>query len=154
MPELVIKHNKTVPEYGGGICQVSTTAFRAAVNSGLKIIERYPHAFPVKYYNPQGFDSTIYPPHPDLRFLNDTPKNILIQVKIEGTTLIFEFFGTADSREVKIKGPTILSASEDGSMKTILYQEIWRDGKMERQDKFFSNYKSPALYPVEKNPLE
>ena len=154
LPELVIKHNKTVPEYGGGICQVSTTAFRAAVNSGLKIIERYPHAFPVKYYNPQGFDSTIYPPHPDLRFLNDTPKNILIQAKIEGTTLIFEFFGTADSREVKIKGPTILSASEDGSMKTILYQEIWRDGKMERQDKFFSNYKSPALYPVEKNPLE
>jgi vancomycin resistance protein YoaR len=154
LPELVIKNHKTIPEYGGGICQVSTTIFRAAINSGLKITERYPHAFAVKYYNPQGFDSTVYPPHPDLRFINDSPKNILIQAKIEGTALTFEFYGTPDNREVKIKGPTILESNPDGSMKTILYQEIWQDGKMKRQDKFFSNYKSPALYPIEKNPLE
>jgi len=72
LPELVIKKNKTVPEYGGGLCQVSTTAFRAALNSGLKITERVPHAYPVRYYNPQGTDATIYPPHPDLRFLIPT----------------------------------------------------------------------------------
>ncbi|MFH1460797.1 MAG: VanW family protein, partial [Patescibacteria group bacterium] len=62
LPELVIKKNKTVPEYGGGVCQVSTTFFRAAVNSGLKITERQQHAFPVVYYNPQGFDATVYDP--------------------------------------------------------------------------------------------
>ena len=154
LPELVIKKNKTIPEYGGGICQVSTTIFRAAVNSGLKITERYPHAFPVKYYNPQGFDATVYPPRPNLKFINDTPKNILLQSKIEGTKISFEIYGTNDGREVKIKGPTILSAAEDGSMKTILYQQIWKNGQMEREDKFYSNYKSPALYPIEKNPLE
>lgn len=154
LPELVIKKNKTVPEYGGGLCQVSTTLFRAAVNSGLKITERYPHAFPVKYYNPQGFDATIYPPHPDLRFLNDTPSNILIQTKIQGTELTFEIYGTDDSREVKIKGPYVLESNPDGSMKTILTQEIWRDGKIERSHVFKSNYKSPDLYPIERNPLE
>lgn len=154
LPELVIKKNKTIPEYGGGICQVSTTIFRAAVNSGLKIIERYPHAFPVKYYNPQGFDATVYPPKPDLKFINDTANNLLIQGKVEGTKLTFEFYGTPDSREIKIKGPFILESNSDGSMKTILYQQIWRNGQMEREDKFFSNYKSPDLYPVERNPLE
>jgi len=154
LPELVIKQNKTIPEYGGGLCQVSTTAFRAAINAGLKITERYPHAFPVKYYNPQGFDATIYPPHPDLRFINDTPNNLLIQSRVVGNELIFEFYGTADGREVKIIGPKILSSKPDGSMKTVLYQEIWRDSQLERKDTFNSNYKSPNLYPVIKNPLD
>jgi len=154
LPELVIKNNKTIPEYGGGLCQISTTLFRAAMNAGLKITERYPHAFPVHYYNPQGFDATIYPPHPDLRFLNDTPNHILIQSKIKGSVITFEIYGTADGRQAKIIGPTILASNPDGSMKTVLYQEIWRDGVMERKDTFRSNYRSPALYPVERNPLE
>jgi len=154
LPELVIKNNKTIPEYGGGLCQISTTLFRATVNAGLKITERFPHAFPVRYYNPQGFDATVYPPHPDLRFLNDTPGNILIQPKIKGTQITFEIYGTKDNREVKIIGPTILQSNSDGSMKTVLYQEIWRDGVLERKDTFRSNYRSPALYPVQRNPLE
>jgi len=154
LPELVIKENKTIPEYGGGLCQISTTLFRAAVNAGLKITERYPHAFPVHYYNPQGFDATIYPPHPDLRFINDTPNHILIQSKIKGNVITFEIYGTADGRQVKINGPIILESNKDGSMKTVLYQEIWRDGMLERKSTFSSNYKSPALYPVVKNPLE
>ena len=154
LPELVIKNNKTIPEYGGGLCQISTTLFRAAINAGLKITERYPHAFPVRYYNPQGFDATVYPPHPDLRFLNDTPGNILIQPKIKGTQITFEIYGTKDNREVRVLGPTILQSNSDGSMKTVLYQEIWRDGVLEKKDTFWSNYRSPALYPTVRNPLE
>lgn len=154
LPELVIKSNKTVPEYGGGLCQVSTTIFRAAINSGLEITERFHHAFPVRYYNPQGFDATIYPPHPDLRFKNDTLNNILFQARLEGTKLYFDIFGTADGREVKIKGPYIYESNEDGSLKAVLTQEIWRDNELDRKDVFYSNYKSPSLYPVEKNPLE
>lgn len=154
LPELVIKPGKTTPEYGGGLCQVSTTLFRAAVNSGLRVTERFPHAFPVKYYNPQGFDATIYPPHPDLQFINDTPGHIYIQGFINGTELSFEFYGQNDGRQVTVKGPYVLETGEDGSMKTLLTQEIWRDGKLEDKRSFYSSYKSPALYPVEKNPLE
>jgi len=73
LPELVIKKDKTEPEFGGGICQVSTTVFRAAIFSGLKITARKNHAYPVSYYNPQGMDSTIYVPKPDLKFINNTP---------------------------------------------------------------------------------
>jgi len=148
LPELVIKKNETVPEYGGGVCQISTTVFRAAVNSGLKILERHPHAFPVRYYNPPGFDATVYPPSPDLRFLNDTPGYLLIQGKVSGIKLIFDFYGTNDGRKIKIKGPTILESHPDGSMKTILTQEIWRDGVLERQSVFRSNYQSADLFPT------
>ena len=154
-PELVIKKNKTVPEYGGGICQVSTTVFRVAVNSGLKVIERFAHAFPVKYYSPQGFDATIYPPSPDLKFINDTPANILLQSKIVGTELTFEIYGTEDARIVKIDGPKQYDIREDGSMKTTLTQEVYdKDGNLMFKKTFYSNYKSPSLYPVERNPLE
>lgn len=148
LPELVIKNKQTIPEAGGGICQISTTLFRAALKAGLKITERHPHAYPVRYYQPTGFDATVYPPAPDLKFINDTPNYILLQSKIEGTKLIFEVYGTSDGRQVKIKGPTITQSNPDGSLKTILTQEIWRDGALERQDIFRSSYNSPNLYPV------
>jgi len=148
LPELVIMNKKTLPDFGGGICQVSTTLFRAAVNSGLKITERHPHAYPVRYYNPQGFDATVYPPSPDLKFINDTPAYLLLQSKILDNKLIFEIYGSSDGREVKIIGPTITESNPDGSLKTILTQEIWRAGSLERENIFRSSYKSPTLYPV------
>lgn len=155
LPELVIKQNKTTPEYGGGICQVSTTAFRGAMFAGLEILERAPHSFPVRYYNPQGFDATVYPPNPDFKFKNNTPAHLLIQTKIKGTKIFFEFYGTSDGRTVKIDGPHILEQKEDGSMKTVLYREIYdKDGGLVKKSTFRSNYKSPDLYPIERNPLE
>ncbi|MFA5777046.1 MAG: VanW family protein [Parcubacteria group bacterium] len=147
-PELVIKKDKTEPEFGGGICQVSTTAFRAAINSGLKITLRRNHAYPVAYYNPQGMDATVYIPWPDLRFINNTPNNILIQTKIEGTVLKFQFFGTSDERKVEIIGPKILERNPDGSMKTTFTQKVYdKDGNSIIDDVFNSSYDSPSKYP-------
>ena len=151
---LVIKGNKTVPEYGGGVCQVSTTMFRAATIAGLKITERYPHSLPVQYYNPQGFDATIYGPHPDLRFINDTGSNILVQTKIKDTKLYFEFYGAPDGREVKIIGPTEYDKKPDGSLKTILTREIYKNGELIGKDTFRSSYRSPIKEPAQRNPLE
>jgi len=99
LPELVIKNHQTIPEYGGGLCQISTTFFRAAANTGMQIIERKAHAFPVAYYNPQGFDATIYEPKPDFRFINNTPARLLIQTIIKGTQLTINFYGTDDLRK-------------------------------------------------------
>lgn len=148
LPELVIKNDKTEPEFGGGICQVSTTAFRAAIYSGLKITMRQNHAYPVSYYNPQGMDSTVYIPRPDLRFMNDTPGYILIETKIEGTKLFFDFYGTSDGRSAKVIGPKITERGTDGSMKATFTQEIYdKDGNLQRSDVFNSVYASPAKYP-------
>jgi vancomycin resistance protein YoaR len=106
-PEFVIKGDRTLPEYGGGLCQIGTTVFRAALYSGLPITERRPHSYIVSYYKPLGMDATIYGPHPDLRFLNDTGHNILLQIKIDGTQLTFEFWGTSDGRKVEITDPQL-----------------------------------------------
>lgn len=148
LPELVIKNNKTVPEYGGGVCQVSTTIFRAAVYSGMNITERHPHAYPVKYYNPQGFDATVYLPKPDLKFINNTNGWILIQAKIEGNNLTFEFYGKDDGRKVIVQGPYQYDFKEDGSMKARLEEQVWKDGKLFLQKTFLSSYASPKLYPT------
>jgi vancomycin resistance protein YoaR len=148
LPELVIKVDKTIPEYGGGMCQVSTTCFRAALNSGLKITARTNHAYPVQYYAPQGTDATVYIPNPDLRFLNDTPEYILIQTHIEGTQLTFDFYGTSDGRQTKIVGPTVTSRGAGGAMKTVLYQEVYdANENLLRKSEFKSSYDSPSKYP-------
>ena len=148
LPELVIKKNKTVPEYGGGLCQVSTTAFRGAVKAGFEITERENHAYPVQYYNPQGTDATIYPPHPDMRFKNNTSTYVLIQTRIEGNKLYFDFYGSDDKRNVILKGPYIYDWEKDGSMKTSWTQEVYdKNGKLEFKKTFYSNYRSPSLYP-------
>ena len=107
LPELVIKGNRTIPEYGGGLCQIGTTIFRATLASGLPILERKNHSFRVRYYEPAGTDATIYGPKPDYRFLNDTGYHILIQTRIEGDDLIFEFWGTKDGRVAEQTKPVI-----------------------------------------------
>ena len=151
---LVIKGKKTVPEYGGGLCQVSTTLFRAAMYAGLKITERFPHSLPVQYYNPQGFDAAIYGPHPDLRFVNDTSSPILIQAYTKGTKLFFELYGTADGREVKLTGPVEYDKKPDGSLKTTLTREIHKEGQLIATNVFKSSYGPPYKDVIVKNPLE
>ena len=158
LPELVIKGDKTIPEYGGGMCQVSTTCFRAEVNSGLRTTERQNHAYPVQYYSPQGTDATVYIPHPDLKFMNDTPAPILIQTKIVGNILTFEFFGKSDGRTVTLEGPRVWDKKSDGSMKTEWIQKVFdKSGKLMFQKNFLSKYDSPSKYPHpgdEKPPTE
>ena len=146
LSELVIKKDKTVPEYGGGVCQVSTTFFRAAINSGLKITERQYHAFPVAYYNPQGFDATVYDPKPDLRFINNTPDHLLIQAIVSNNQVFVNFYGTDDKRRVEIKGPYILESNEDGSMKTVLTQEVYKLSGDELEKQIFYLITNPLTY--------
>lgn len=148
LPELVIKNNQTTPEFGGGICQVSSTVFRAAIYSGLKVTERRNHAYPVRYYYPYGMDATIYIPKPDLSFTNNTPGHILMKPFVEGTELTFRFYGTKDGRSVNVDGPHILQSNPDGSMRTVFTQEVNdASGQNFIRDSFWSNYKSPSLYP-------
>lgn len=110
-PELVIKGDETIPEYGGGLCQVSTTFYRAALYGGLPIKKRFPHSYAVGYYaqvDGHGLDATIYPDAgKDIIIANDTPGAILIQAYAEKGQIYFHFYGTADGREVQMKGPYI-----------------------------------------------
>jgi vancomycin resistance protein YoaR len=110
--ELVIKEGgkKTVPEAGGGLCQVSTTTYRALIESGLEVSERRAHSYLVSYYvgdnDPRsGIDATIYPGSQDLVFKNDTSNYILFQTDITATEAFVRIYGTSDGRAVKLEGP-------------------------------------------------
>jgi len=110
LPELVIKGPDTIPEFGGGLCQVSTTMFRAALFSGLPINERRNHSYAVQYYVwplGWGFDATIYIGAVDLKFTNDTPGDILVQAYTDKSRAYYKFYGISDARTVDINGPFI-----------------------------------------------
>lgn len=158
--ELVIKNNETIPEFGGGVCQTSTTLFRSVLNAGFEITERKNHAYPVQYYAPQGTDATVYIPHPDLRFINNTNHYALLQTKIEGNLLIFDIYGTNDGRQVKINGPIVVEKNvETKTMRTTLTQTVTNsNGEIIVNKTFNSFYDNPQKYkkeqPLNKKPEE
>ncbi len=106
-PAYVIKSGKTELGDGGGVCQVSSTLFRALLNGGMKITLRRPHSYRVTYYelNSQpGFDATVYDGNVDLRFVNDTPGHLLILTETDSSKLWMkvEIYGTKDGRVSEI----------------------------------------------------
>lgn len=124
-PAYIIKDGRTVLGDGGGVCQVSTTLFRAALNAGLPIVERHAHAYRVSYYeqdSPPGLDATVFAPSYDLKFKNDTVNYILIQSRtdVQNSSLVFELYGTKDGRSVEISKPAIYSQTPPPSP---LYQD-------------------------------
>ncbi|MDB4977902.1 MAG: von Willebrand factor [Candidatus Peribacteria bacterium] len=92
---------------GGGICQASTTTFRAAVNAGLPILERKSHSLYVHYYEMYGvgLDSTVFPFTQDFKFVNDTGNYLVLQTEVSGFDAYVRIFGKPDGRTVKLNGP-------------------------------------------------
>ena len=106
----VIKEGRTVLDDGGGVCQDSTTLFRAVLNAGLPVVKRTAHAYRVSYYEqgfPPGLDATVFYPSVDFQFKNDTPSHILIQAYTSGTTLYVDLYGTPDGRVVSLTKPVV-----------------------------------------------
>ncbi|MDO8435397.1 MAG: VanW family protein [bacterium] len=178
LPELVIKGDRTVPEVGGGLCQVSTTAFRVALNAGVPVLERSNHSYRVPYYEPPiGMDATIYDPAPDFKFNNDMSHHLLLKTRIEGTRLIYQLWGTKDARTIVMSTPKIwdivappekqiietenLKPGEEkcierahvGSKASFSYEVTYADGTEKKQE-FVSAYKPwRAVCMVGKDPL-
>lgn len=171
----IIQNGRTVLGDGGGVCQVSTTFFRALLNAGLPIVERHAHAYRVGYYEQDslpGFDATVYVPSIDLRFKNDTGNYILIQTALDPTyeRLTFLLYGTKDGRQVTISKPVITNQTPapaplyqddptlaKGVVKQIDFaasgatstftREVTKNGKVIIFDKFVSNFKPwQAIY--------
>ena len=179
LPELVIKEDETVPEFGGGLCQVSTTLFRAAMNAGLKITERQNHSYRVSYYEPPvGMDATIYSPKPDLKFINTTDNALLVYGYVSGYRITFEIYGTGDGRQVELTDPEVfditnppepiyvddptLGSGEEkriekahNGAKAVFYYRVKKDGELIEDEKFLSYYVAwPAKYLRGSQPSE
>lgn len=125
---LVIAGDRTAVGIGGGVCQVSTTAFRAAYNGGFPIVERWAHGYVVGWYGKPGMDASIFTPNVDFRFKNDTGHFILVKSSWNEAkgTITFSIYGTKPARTVEISEPVISnrqpapapSYQEDASLKT------------------------------------
>lgn len=165
----IIENGKTVLGDGGGVCQVSTTLFRAALNAGLPITERHAHAYRVHYYEEDsgpGLDATVYVPSVDFKFKNDTNHYILVQSVVEPSEprLTFYFYGTKDGREITISEPIITSQTpapeplyqDDPTLpkgtvkqidfaaagaKTYFTRQVVKSGKTIIDEKFVSNFR-------------
>lgn len=165
----VIQNGRTVLGDGGGVCQVSTTFFRAVLNTGLPVVERNPHAYRVSYYEQDagpGLDAAIYVPTVDFKFKNDTKHHLLVQTRVDANEgrLTFELYGTGDNREVVISKPVVTSVTSSpeplyiddptlakGEVKQVDYavsgasvyftRTVKKDGKIIQNDTFKSYYR-------------
>lgn len=110
---LIISGGRTVDGLGGGVCQVSTTTFRALYNAGLPVVERNQHSYRVGYYEPQvGFEAAVYDPGVDLKMKNDTGGTLLIRTVNDNarSRLTVQVWGTRPmTRKVTVSAATILS---------------------------------------------
>ncbi len=90
--------DQTVPDVGGGICQVATTTFRAAFYTGSPIIERNAHLYRVSWYEelgePVGFDAAVYEPGVDFKFQNSTDYWMAISAFVKNGNLVVQVYGT------------------------------------------------------------
>ena len=152
---------------GGGLCQVSTTMFRAVANAGLQVTRRVPHTYVVYFYdNIPGFDATVFTPDVDFRWRNDTagPVTIIGTVNLNASTVTFDLYGTVAARNVSYSGPTVRNRVPPGTpiwqydaslpsgtrkhlvhgrpgMDVTLVRTVSANGALHRQDRFETHYK-------------
>ncbi|MCL2110574.1 VanW family protein [Microgenomates group bacterium] len=146
--EYIISQGASTMGVGGGVCQTSSTLFRALLNSGLKITRRLPHSFRVSYYeinNDPGFDATVYSGEVDLRFVNDTDHHILIYMHANSARrhMFATIYGTSDGRYSEVVDYH-KAALGGGAMRTSFVNITYDKYDQEiRRDTFVSNYAVP-----------
>lgn len=93
----IILHGELVPGDGGGVCQVSSTLYMAALQAGLQIVQRSKHTFPIGYA-PAGLDATVVYGVLDLRFRNNTDSPIAIIAHAKRGRMMVSIWGAEGAR--------------------------------------------------------
>lgn len=88
----VIQGGAFVTGVGGGVCQVSTTVYNAALLAGMQVLEYHPHSLAVGYVEPS-FDAMVNGTGCDLRFKNTTGKRVYLVCRVKGNALTVQLYG-------------------------------------------------------------
>lgn len=97
---------KVVDSLGGGICQVSTTLYNAALFAELEITQRYNHSMVVSYVEPSADAAIAESSGKDFKFVNNTEYPIYIEGKIKDKKITFTIYGKEtrpENREVSFE---------------------------------------------------
>lgn len=157
-------------QVGGGICQVNTTLFNAALLSGVKITERVNHSLYISSY-PLGRDATVSWPGPDFKFVNTLDHAILIATSSTRSSVTISFYGVDPGYKVdlssatwvsqtpapvqRVNDPTLPAGTEvvkqngDVGGKVTFVQTVTKNGEQVFQKTFTSVYKvEPRIIQV------
>jgi len=165
---LIIFGDRTIKGVGGGVCQVSTTLFRAAFFGGYPILERHPHAYRVGYYEigstspGPGLDATVFVPVVDFKFTNDRDSWLLLETYIYGSQLVWKFYSASEGRSLEwdshlsneIEAPKPLYREnpdlpegeieqidwEADGLDVLITRSVFRDGDLFFEDTFETHY--------------
>lgn len=124
-PAGVIINGQSAVDYGGGVCQVSSTLYNAVLLAGLTPTERTPHYFQSSYIG-YGRDATVADGQIDFKFRNDLPHTVYLKGEASGSTLTMYVLGT----KADLNGSTI-ALENDGSS---LYRVYYQDGKVVKDE--------------------
>lgn len=94
LPAAAIAGGTTVDEVGGGVCQVSSTLFNAAVMADMTIVKRSPHTWPSNYVD-KGRDATVNWPNLDFVFRNDRTTPVFIVAYYQNLKCTVEIYGAS-----------------------------------------------------------
>ena len=113
----IIQGDWYASDLGGGVCQVSTTVYRAALRAGMTFDKWHPHSFRVSFYEldgwPMGIDAAIYQPNTpdewelDLKFTNTSNTWMLLQMVEDGGHVAAQLYGTSLGYDVEISTPEV-----------------------------------------------
>lgn len=98
----VIINGQLRPGMGGGVCQVSTTLYNAALLANLQIVSRSHHSLPI-HYAPPGQDATVAYGAIDFRFRNTTGSAIIIETITDARRLTVRILGHGPAPDVHIE---------------------------------------------------
>lgn len=109
----IFQDGEVTPATGGGICQIATTIYNAALFAGLEVVERHHHSQPVTYA-PAGRDATVYAGQLDLRFRNTTGSPILMLGSVGDSRVYVRILGKREAnRKVRIERSGLTSTPFD-----------------------------------------
>ena len=102
LPAKIIENGEFTEGVGGGVCQVSTTLYNAAVLSGMKVVEFHPHSLAVGYVPPSR-DAMVSGKAFDLKIKNPAKTPVYIRAATANGSVNFTFYGADDGAEYSIK---------------------------------------------------
>ncbi len=140
---VIVDGVETVDE-GGGLCQVTSTLYNAALYAGMEVTERTAHYSQLPYIRP-GMDATVWYGGPgtaddlDMKFKNTTDGYVLLQEYVSNDGYIYaNVYGVPDKVEVEMSSEPIFKV-EDAS-KWVTYYERTRNGKVVYSDQWETAY--------------